>query len=107
MVRAGGAAPAHGRQQNVVGSISSSTPVGSPPLGWHIPAVYVKGPALLLASPEPGGTWPHVGPPFTAVSVTSGSGDEQALSLKIEIAPVHVLPLGASHAHGVQVRPSW
>jgi hypothetical protein len=79
-------------------------PIDSPPLGWHVPGVYVNGPALLLPSADPAGTVPQLGP---AASIDSKrSGALHALSLKMEIDPAHALPLGAEHAHGEHVRSS-
>ena len=79
-------------------------PLGSPPLGWQVPGVYVNGPAALLPRAEPVGTVWQLG--WVESSDSMRSGALQSLSLKTEIEPVHALPLGAEHAHGEHVRSS-
>jgi hypothetical protein len=80
-------------------------PIGSPPLGWQVPGVYVNGPALLLPRADPAGTLPQFGCVESSGNV-KGSGALHALSLKMEIDPAHALPLGAEQVQGEHVRSS-
>jgi hypothetical protein len=59
----------------------------------------------LLPSAEPGGTsWQKLG--AVDVIVTVSITELHAPSLKYEIKPLHIPPLGAEHAHAEHVRPS-
>jgi hypothetical protein len=56
----------HCWQQSVKGWFGLTDPVASPPLGWHVPGVYVGAFACLLPSGESGGMLTHMGPEDSA-----------------------------------------
>src|SRR5262245_40383357 len=91
-------------QQNVPGIVPTAAPVGSPPLGWQVPGMYVAGLVALLPGAAPAGrSWQTRA---ALVTVARSRGEEQPGSLKTETSAEHELPDGAPHVQGAQPRVS-
>jgi hypothetical protein len=88
-------------QQNVDGPTGLAMPIGSPPLGWQVPASYAGAVADLLPSAEPAGTSWQLD--AEAVTVAATSCVEHASSVKIVTCVEHVLPDTGPHVQAEHV----